>query len=76
VGWRVKLLKGGYQSYRHEIVQMLYKMQLPHRLMLISGSTGTAKTALLQKLVAKGAQILDIEDIAAHRGSLFGSIGM
>ncbi|HAJ84464.1 MAG TPA: tRNA 2-selenouridine(34) synthase MnmH [Rhodobacteraceae bacterium] len=76
VGWRVKLLKGGYQSYRHEIVQMLYKTQLPHRLILISGSTGTAKTALLQQLVAKGAQILDIEEIAAHRGSLFGSIGM
>lgn len=55
---------------------MLYKTQLPHRLILISGSTGTAKTALLQQLVAKGAQILDIEEIAAHRGSLFGSIGM
>ena len=75
VGWRVKLLQGGYQSYRHEIVKTLYKNSLPHRLMLISGSTGTAKTALLQQLIAKGAQILDIEGIAAHRGSLFGGIG-
>ena len=75
VGWRVKLLQGGYQSYRREIVQMLYKTPLPHRLMLISGSTGTAKTALLHQLVAKGAQVLDIEEIASHRGSLFGGIG-
>jgi tRNA 2-selenouridine synthase len=75
VGWRVKLLQGGYQSYRREIVRTLYETPLPHRLMLISGSTGTAKTALLHQLVAKGAQVLDIEEIAAHRGSLFGGIG-
>ena len=72
IGWRVQLLKGGYQSYRREIVKTLYETQLPHCLMLISGSTGTAKTALLHKLAAKGAQILDLEGIAAHRGSLFG----
>lgn len=76
VGWRVKLLQGGYQSYRREIVKTLYKTPLPHRLMLISGSTGTAKTALLHQLVAKGAQVLDIEEIAAHRGSLFGGMGI
>ena len=75
VGWRVRLLQGGYQSYRREIVRTLYEKQLPHRLMLISGSTGTAKTALLHQLVAKGAQVLDIEEIAAHRGSLFGGTG-
>jgi tRNA 2-selenouridine synthase len=42
--------------------------------MLIGGSTGTAKTALLHQLAAKGAQILDLEGIAAHRGSLFGRV--
>ncbi|CAI8200568.1 tRNA 2-selenouridine synthase [marine metagenome] len=74
VGWRVQLLEGGYQSYRREIVKALYDRPLPHRLMLISGSTGTAKTALLHQLAAQGAQTLDLEGIAAHRGSLFGSI--
>jgi tRNA 2-selenouridine synthase len=74
VGWRVQLLKGGYQSYRREIVTMLYETPLPHRLMLIGGGTGTAKTALLHQLAAQGAQILDFEGIAAHRGSLFGRI--
>ena len=74
VGWRVQLLKGGYQSYRREIVKTLYETPLPHRLMLIDGGTGTAKTALLHQLAAQGAQILDLEGIAAHRGSLFGTI--
>jgi tRNA 2-selenouridine synthase len=76
VGWRVQLLKGGYQSYRREIVKTLYVTPLPHRLMLIGGGTGTAKTALLHQLATQGAQILDLERIACHRGSLFGGINM
>lgn len=74
VGWRVQILKGGYQSYRRAIVMALYDNPLPHRIMLIEGGTGTAKTALLQHLATAGAQILDLEGLAAHRGSLFGSI--
>ena len=74
VGWRVQLLEGGYQSYRREVVKTLYHIALPHRLMLIGGSTGTAKTALLQQLAANGAQTLDLEGIATHRGSLFGRV--
>ncbi|MDB9816931.1 rhodanese-like domain-containing protein, partial [Amylibacter sp.] len=60
VGWRVRLLKGGYQSYRREIVKTLYETPLAHKFILIGGGTGTAKTALLHQLLAKGAQILDI----------------
>ena len=52
VGWRVQLLKGGYQNYRREVVRTLYKSPLPHRLILIGGSTGTAKTALLHQLLS------------------------
>ena len=70
----MQLLEGGYRSYRREIVKALYARPLLHRLMLIGGSTGTAKTALLHQLAAKGAQILDLEGIATHRGSLFGGI--
>lgn len=74
VGWRVQLLKGGYQSYRRAVVKTLYDTPLPNRLMLIDGGTGTAKTALLHQLAAQGAQILDLEGIAEHRGSLFGRV--
>lgn len=72
VGWRVQLLQGGYRSYRRLIVQSLYKSPLSHRIQLIAGGTGTAKTALLQHLRKAGAQVLDLECLAHHRGSLFG----
>ncbi|MFK7835223.1 MAG: tRNA 2-selenouridine(34) synthase MnmH [Sulfitobacter sp.] len=72
VGWRVQLLKGGYQSYRKQVVKTLYETPVQHRLMLIDGGTGTAKTALLHHLAKAGAQTLDLEGLAAHRGSLFG----
>lgn len=72
VGWRVKLLQGGYQTYRRLIVKTLYDAPLPHRIRLISGGTGTAKTALLHHLREAGAQVLDLEGLAHHRGSLFG----
>lgn len=74
VGWRVELLKGGYQSYRRLVVSTLYENVLRHRITLISGGTGTAKTALLHHLADAGAQILDLEGLAGHRGSLFGAM--
>lgn len=72
VGWRVHLLQGGYRSYRRKIVTQLYETPLPHRILLIDGGTGTAKTALLHHLAQAGGQTIDLEEIAAHRGSLFG----
>jgi tRNA 2-selenouridine synthase len=73
VGWRVRLLDGGYRSYRRSVAQYLYKDTLPHRLKLLSGGTGTGKTALLHHLRDAGAQVLDLEGMADHRGSLFGA---
>lgn len=75
VGWRVRLLDGGYRSYRRQVVARLYDTELPHRLRLIDGGTGTGKTALLHHLRAAGAQVIDLEGLAEHRGSLFGSLG-
>lgn len=74
VGWRVSLLQGGYRSYRRLVVAMLYDTPLPHRITLIDGGTGTAKTHLLHHLREAGAQTLDLEGIAQHRGSLFGAM--
>ena len=73
VGWRVRLLDGGYRSYRRQVTAMLYDEPLDGlKLVLIDGNTGTGKTALLHALSAQGGQVLDIESLAAHRGSLFG----
>ncbi len=74
VGWRVHLLKGGYQSYRRLVVAALYDTPIQHNITLIGGGTGTAKTALLHHLAAIGAQTLDLEGLAGHRGSLFGEM--
>jgi tRNA 2-selenouridine synthase len=74
VGWRVQLLHGGYRSYRRLVVETLYDTPTSHRLIMIDGGTGTAKTALLHHLSAAGAQVLDLEGLAGHRGSLFGGI--
>ncbi|UWR26047.1 tRNA 2-selenouridine(34) synthase MnmH [Sulfitobacter sp. S223] len=73
VGWRVHFLEGGYRSYRRHVSAALYNAPLQHRIMLLDGGTGTAKTALLQHLNDVGAQTLDLEGLAAHRGSLFGA---
>lgn len=72
IGWRVSLIEGGYKSYRRLVVQMLYYQALPYRLVLIDGGTGTGKTDLLAALADQGAQVLDLEAMAHHRGSLLG----
>ena len=74
VGWRVHLLEGGYRTYRKLIVDSLYKGALEHRIALIEGGTGTGKTQLLQYVQEAGGQVLDLEALAAHRGSLFGAV--
>lgn len=74
IGWRADVLEGGYKAYRRLVVDLLYKQSLPHRMILIDGNTGTAKTEILGHLADAGAQVLDLEGMAAHRGSLFGAV--
>jgi len=73
IGWRVQLLHGGYRSYRRLVVGTVYDTPLPHKLTLIEGGTGTAKTRLLDHLAQAGGQVIDLERLANHRGSLFGA---
>lgn len=74
IGWRAETIKGGYQSYRRLVQRFLYTDQLPHRLVLLDGYTGTAKTAILPRLAARGVQTIDLEGLAGHRGSLIGAM--
>ncbi len=74
IGWRAEVVKGGYQSYRRLVHAMLYETELPFRLVLLDGYTGTAKTALLQHVADAGGQVLDLEGLANHRGSLLGDM--
>lgn len=74
VGWRTVVLQGGYRTYRRRVQTRLYDGELAHRLVLLDGGTGSGKTALLDRLAKMGAQVIDLEALAAHRGSLFGAM--
>jgi len=74
IGWRADSIKGGYQTYRRLVYRALYDGRIPHRLLLLDGYTGTAKTDLLHILARRGVQVLDLEGLAAHRGSLLGGM--
>lgn len=73
IGWRVAVLEGGYKSYRRLVQAQLYDTAFPAPILLLDGGTGTAKTGILARVAALGAQVLDLEALAGHRGSLFGS---
>ncbi len=74
VGWRTTLLAGGYLTWRRHVTARLYDSELPLRLMLIDGYTGSGKTDVLQRLADRGVQTIDLEGLAVHRGSLFGGL--
>jgi len=74
VGWRTTVLSGGYRTYRREVVARLYDGELPLDFVLLDGQTGSAKTEVLGRLAGMGLQTLDLEGLAAHRGSLFGAL--
>jgi len=74
IGWRVGVLEGGYKAYRRAVVADL--KTLPSRISwrVVCGMTGSGKSRLLRALSAKGAQVLDLEALAAHRGSVLGNV--
>ena len=73
IGWRADTVEGGYMTWRRLVKQALYDTPIPHPLVLLDGNTGTAKTAILAKLAARGTQVIDLEGLAGHRGSLLGA---
>ncbi|MCA1757340.1 MAG: tRNA 2-selenouridine(34) synthase MnmH [Bacteroidales bacterium] len=72
-GIRTTLLRGGYKNYRNYI---LNAMEADRKVVIIGGYTGSGKTKILHILKEMGEQVIDLEDIASHRGSAFGSLGM
>jgi tRNA 2-selenouridine synthase len=71
VGWRAEAIEGGYKTWRRLVVEAL-EAPPPAPIRIIDGNTGSAKTALLGALAERGAQVIDLEGLANHRGSLFG----
>lgn len=68
-GFDVNYLKGGYQAYRRKLLD-IYSKELDLR--VIGGYTGSGKTEALKVLAEKGEQVIDLEELAKHKGSVFG----
>ncbi|MDO9313501.1 MAG: tRNA 2-selenouridine(34) synthase MnmH [Burkholderiaceae bacterium] len=74
IGFRVQVLEGGYQAYRRAVMKSLEEQPLTLRFRVICGKTGSGKSRLLAELQAQGAQVLDLEGLANHRGSVLGLV--
>lgn len=77
IGWRARVLEGGYKAWRNHLrVDLERLLNTPGiDFQVLGGLTGSGKTRLLHALRAAGAQILDLEGLANHRGSLLGTVG-
>jgi tRNA 2-selenouridine synthase len=73
VGWRVSLVERGYKTYRRQVRDALENSPLD-KVVLISGVTGVGKGLLLKQIKKLGGQILDLENAAAHYGSILGDV--
>lgn len=74
IGWPVVQLDGGYQTYRRYVNASLAELPQRFRFKVICGPTGSGKSRLLQVMAQQGAQVLDLEQMAAHRGSVLGNL--
>ncbi len=75
IGWRAEVVAGGYKAWRALVVDRVCVAPFPSPVVLLDGNTGSAKTEVLNLLPARGLQVIDLEGLANHRGSLFGSMG-
>ena len=72
VGWDAQQLDGGYKAYRRLVVDTLVEQPRDFAFQVVCGATGSGKSRLLQALAARGAQVLDLEALACHKGSVLG----
>lgn len=72
-GFKVHVLAGGYKAFRQHV---LYTLGQPFRLLVLGGCTGSNKTGLLHELAKKGEKVIDLEQLAGHKGSAFGNLDL
>ena len=73
-GFDVELLVGGYKAYRGYL-HHYFETRTPH-FIVVGGMTGSGKTYVLGELKNLGEQVIDLEDLAHHKGSAFGALGL
>ena len=73
VGWRACVVEGGYRTWRRTVIEGIERAAPRLKLIVVDGQTGAGKTVLLHRLAKRGEQVIDLEGLAAHRGSAFGA---
>lgn len=76
MGIHVYRLEGGFRAHRQGVIKALDELVIIPPAIVLHGNTGSGKTAILHILKEKGYPVLDLEAMAGHRGSAFGSIGL
>jgi tRNA 2-selenouridine synthase len=74
VGWSARRLQGGYKSWRHHVIEQLDIVPKALRFIVVAGPTGSAKTRILEAMQQQGQQVLNLEALAAHKGSVLGDL--
>ena len=72
IGWSAGQLDGGYKAWRRHVIDELEHLPAQFSFKVICGATGSGKTRILQAIGARGEQILDLETLASHKGSVLG----
>ncbi len=72
IGWSVAVVDGGYKTYRQDVVDTILEKSESLRFIVLNGFTGAGKTLVLKEISGTGNQVLDLEDLANHKGSVFG----
>ncbi len=73
IGWNASQLEGGYKAFRRHVIDQLEILPEHYRFRVVCGPTGVGKSRFLKALAELGAQVLDLEDLAAHMGSVLGA---
>ncbi len=74
IGWDACQLEGGYKVFRRHVIDRIAELPAQLRFVVVCGATGSGKTRLLDALTAQGAQVLDLEGLARHKGSVLGRL--
>lgn len=68
-------LQGGYKAFRRYVYEY-FQQDLPYKMVVLHGLTGTGKTEIIRELIKMGEPAIDLEGLANNRGSVFGNVGL
>lgn len=74
IGWSALQMDGGYKAWRGQVIRELETLPARYSYNVVCGRTGSGKSRLLEALEANGKQVLDLEKLAAHKGSVLGDL--